>query len=115
MTDPLVFHSVPDPAAVRRAERRKALEEAEAADERAQNARDHLAALKGELVPLRSRVERLRVNGDLRYVVADPTQLAPGPGLVIGGQLKDLLPAALADLDALEQQIAQAERELADL
>jgi len=66
-------------------------------------------------VPLRSRIERLRVNADLVYIVGDPTQLAPGPGLVVGGKLGDLLPNAEADLAGLEQQIAAAEADVADL
>jgi hypothetical protein len=48
--------------------------------------------------------------------VADPTGgLAPGPGLVIGGKLGSLIPAAERDLAELDRQIAEAKRAVDDL
>jgi hypothetical protein len=115
MSDTTFFETHPDPAAVRRREMRKQLEEQVAADERAQSAREHLAALKRERDPLLSRIERLKVNGDLTYIVKDPTGLAPCAGLVVGGKLGDLLPQAKADLAELDRQIVAAKADLAAL
>jgi hypothetical protein len=116
MTDTAdIFRVAPDPAAVRRREMRKQIEEAVAADERPQSAREHLAALKRERVPAQARVERLRAHGHVIYLAQDTTGLAPPPGLVVAGRFKDLIPSAKADLESLDAQIAEAERAVDDL